>query len=165
MDCNYKNKYLKYKNKYLALKQEQILVGGANCPQVGFHQHIGECVQDAFLMIVLYSDNFSEHIQALFDSPSFNLEECMLAADRDPSNKLFLPIQIDNLSSEIKRHSKEYIKNIFDRYTNEKLTFAEDEALLSLSSQRLGFRPVYAQPSIKPDALPRLQRRDSVNES
>ncbi len=185
MNSDYKSKYIKYKNKYLALKQDiyiskqsvntlnnnnkylklkNKLTGGANCPQVGFHQHIGECVHDSFLMIILYSDNFSEHIQALFDSPNFNIEHCM-SADRDPSNKLFLPIQIEILSPEFKRHSLEYIKNIFERYTNEKLTFADDEALLSLSSQRLGFRPVYAPPSIKPESLPRLHRRDSINES
>ena len=79
MNNDYKSKYLKYKNKYLALKQDiyiskqsvdtlnyknkylkfkNELIGGANCPQVGFHQHISECLHDSFLMIVLYSDNF-----------------------------------------------------------------------------------------------------------
>jgi hypothetical protein len=164
---DYKNKYLKYKNKYLQLKN-QLIGGTANCPQNGFHHHIDECAHDSFLMIALYSDNFSEHIQKLFDHPSFNIEECMAEADRNSSNHFLMPIQIEpETSVQFHRYSKDYLQNIYERYKNEKLKYADEESLLALSSIRQRLRPIYAAPTepVKPRTLERIRRRDSINES
>ncbi len=164
---DYKEKYLKYKTKYLQLKKK--IIGGANCPQLGFHQHIGECVHDSLLMILLYSDNFSERIQTLFDSSNFRLEDCITEAE-SPFNKFFMPIQIETVpySSflDFSRYSKDYLKNIFERYQNEKLSFTENSFELSLSSRAERIWPVYAAPTKSiTRTLPRTNRRDSINES
>ena len=63
----FKQKYLKYKQKYLELK------GGAHCPRLGFHQYTGQCWNDAFQMIILYSNEISEPIQKMFNNPEFKL--------------------------------------------------------------------------------------------
>jgi hypothetical protein len=148
MKSIYKEKYLKYKNKYFQLLQ---LKGGAKCPNVGFHQHIGECWHDSFLMIMLYSDNFSEHIQKIFDTTDthkFDLKDCIKSAIL--SSPYFLkPLQIDDTEHDFEKFTSlggQYIKNIYERYNNEKLKFAS----ASIS---------------KDDPQNKLFRADSVNES
>jgi hypothetical protein len=144
---DYKNKYLKYKQKYLNLVKE--LKGGAKCPNVGFHQHIGECWHDSFLMIILYSDNFSEHIQKIFDTTDthkFDYKDCITYA-MSSSPKIFRPLQIDDSDFEnFIVYGGQYIANIFERYNNEKLEFAS----ASIS---------------KDDPQNTLFRADSVNQS
>ena len=165
---NYYLKYLKYKQKYLKLKNKE-LIGGANCPQSGFHQHIFECAHDSLLMILLYSDNYSERIQTLFDNTNFNIDECISAAN-SPLNRFFMPIQIDSPHvDDFYRYSKQYIKNIFERYENDKLPYSRDEKILSLSSRAAGVWPIYPIPSkvAEQRELPtkHRDRRDSINES
>ncbi len=165
---DYKQKYLKYKDKYLKLKNKY-LIGGSNCPQVGFHQHINECWHDSFLMIILYSDNFSERLQRLFDSSNFNIDEC-LRRHIELSEQIFIPIQIETSSKlqllKFEENAKNYIKNIYERYKNEKRRFTESRLELSLSSDTENIRPVYAAPTeIATRTLPKIARLDSINES
>ena len=175
MDNNKYFKYLKYKNKYLSLKDKYLklknnLVGGANCPQEGFYQHITECFNDSFLMIVLYSDGFSERIQTIFDNipNDIFLSDCVKYAYKN-SNELFMPLQIQSDADKalFYEHGPEYIKNIFDRYHNEKKPFINDD--ISLTSIVKGLRPVYDSAKVVDEVeLPdkhKLYRLDSVNQS
>ena len=119
---NYKKKYLKYKNKYLDLQKQ--LVGGAKCPKIGFSQHSGECWHDAYSTIILYSDNISNNIQRVFDSTDtykFNLEDCInYALTEIPRTLLPINIEEGNLENFL-NFSRQYINNLYQRYTNEKL--------------------------------------------
>jgi hypothetical protein len=166
MDNEYKKKYLKYKIKYLELMKTNLIGGVAECPQVGFHQHINECVHDSLLMILLYSDDFSERIQRLFDSLKFDIKDCKSIASMH-FNKFFIPIQIEKTNeSEFDKESMSYITNIYERYINEKKEFVEKGLIASLSSRAERVWPVYAAPTKQiTRTLPRLQRRDSINES
>jgi hypothetical protein len=172
MDFNYKQKYLKYKNKYLKLQSQ--LIGGANCPQTGFHQHISECEQDTLLMLVLYSDDFSERIQTIFDSITVDVDvdefitECVAYAHKN-SNEIFIPLQIQTDADKalFYEQGRLYIKNIYDRYNNEKKAFIPDDILVTSVSK--GLRPVYDSSKVIEDIKihdrHKLYRRDSINES
>lgn len=41
--------------------------GGANCPEEGFRQHLGECWNDSMMMNLCYSNGIGDRIQAFFD--------------------------------------------------------------------------------------------------
>ena len=175
---DYKNKYLKYKKKYLGLQdiltyswnsnmnKNKQLIGGANCAKVGFHQHKTECVHDALLMILLYSDNFSERLQEMLDNPSVNIDNIIRTAiDQDARFDIFKPLQLEETdNSLLLTFGRQYIENIVERYNNEKLEFVSDKDLTSLGKQ---LRPYYP-PSIndiKERKLPKTYRQDSVNYS
>ncbi len=117
----YKNKYLKYKNKYLQLKQ----LGGANCAQFGFNQHMGECWHDTLSMIFCYCDDIGESIQEIFKSEE-SFAQFINTIDIDEKNGIpldFLPVNFDlyNEGDKIKllELSKQYFNSLYDRYTNE----------------------------------------------
>jgi hypothetical protein len=150
---DYKNKYLKYKNKYLSLRDKYLnifseeyktkgynknkylslkksLKGGANCPKVGFFQHIGECWHDAFSMVLLYSDGLSEHIQNVFDN-NFNVDECIEYAKQN-SDRCLLPKNIKAKDyDKFIYHARQYISELYSRYMNDKKDFLEDLVLAS----------------------------------
>jgi hypothetical protein len=119
---DYKTKYLKYKMKYLQLK------GGGKCPKIGHRQHLGECWHDAFLMIILYGDGISEHIQHIFDNVYVEEIEGMLVymiRNLDiPENYFLTPLHI-NMKNEkdydnFNICAGNYIKFLHERYKNEK---------------------------------------------
>ncbi len=117
---NYKNKYLKYKNKYLDLKTR--LIGGADCPTLGFYQHSGECWHDSLSMILLYSNGLSENIQAMFNSEHFSAEECIQQAIGNPQLDFLLPKNIEPENyGQFMDYAKEYISQLQSRYLNDKL--------------------------------------------
>ena len=145
-NLNYKNKYfnlrLKYlnifdgienpkdfqtsnKNKYCALKRnidssKQTLKGGANCPMLGFYQHRGECWHDAMSMILLYSDELSEHFQTIFDN-DFDVTDCIEYAKSDVPYFLML-INIEPKDYEmLYENARIYFSELYSRYMNEKL--------------------------------------------
>ncbi len=164
---NYKEKYLKYKKKYLELK------GGANCPKMGFFQHLTECWHDSLMMVLLFSDGLSEHIQKIFDETSeykFNLDDCMhYAIAHTP--KYLRPINISDADNEIfMTYAKEYIRSIFERYENEKLSIIPFDRIPPPIAKKPIISPEFAkilkikQPSKIQQGGTRY-RRDSVNES
>lgn len=124
----YKAKYLKYKQKYLELK------GGKICPNVGFHQHIGECWHDSYSMLMLYTDNISDNIQNVlenytksFESIEDLVEDILNFAENNENLKIYLPLNIDSsVYDKFKKYSRNYITNLFKRYLNEKLKLAKD---------------------------------------
>jgi hypothetical protein len=136
MDKNndFKLKYLKYKKKYLSLKDvlntsnKNELSGGANCPRIGFSQHIGECWNDSFSMIMLYSDNLSEPIQQLFDNDflwngKYDPNELWFEYINDfEHNKHLLPPNIETREdfNKFLIEGKLYIEHLFNRYHNDK---------------------------------------------
>ena len=68
------------------------LTGGANCPQIGYSQHFGECWHDALSTSLLYSDIISDDIQELFNTNT-NIHSII---DRINKSKAYLiPINID----------------------------------------------------------------------
>jgi hypothetical protein len=132
MDNFYYQKYLKYRNKYLSLKNDIImtdtnhrnkylsLMGGANCPKIGYSQHKGECWHDSLSIALLYSDILSDHHQALFDNPTFNASNIVR---RDPSTfkEHLMPINIEPEDYELfLRLSEDYINSLHERYINDK---------------------------------------------
>ena len=97
----YKTKYLKYKRKYLQLKtqfggetldmlKKKITYNEYHCtnPNNFFHQHAGECWNDAIQMLICFSDEIKISVQ----SKLYNLtpEEIVQMAYLDNRNK-FLP--------------------------------------------------------------------------
>jgi hypothetical protein len=119
------------KNKYLSLRDELIkneLSGGANCPRIGFSQHIGECWNDSFSMIMLYSDNLSEPIQQLFDNDflwngKYDPNELWFEYINDfEHNKHLLPPNIETREdfNKFLIEGKLYIEHLFNRYHNDK---------------------------------------------
>ena len=148
------NKYLKYKKKYLELK------GGANCPKIGFHQHIGECWHDAFMMVILYSDGIGEHIQKIFDQTSeykFDIND-LITYNITNTPPFLKPLNISEKDNDkFYTHSFNYIKNIFDRYENEKLSILPPKP------------PVPPKPEHLKNILIKKggvrYRRDSINQS
>ena len=132
---DYKNKYLKYKNKYLSLRDKYLnifseehktkgynknkLIGGANCPILGYYQHKGECWHDSLSMVLLYSDGLSGHIQNVFEN-DFNIDECIESAKQNPP--FLIPKNIEDKDyDEFIQLSKIYISELQSRYINEKL--------------------------------------------
>jgi hypothetical protein len=123
----YKMKYLKYKQKYINVKYKQI--GGAQCHRAGFNNHSGECSNDSFSMIMLYSNNLSEPIQELFNDVFLDSY-----GDWDPpnewieyiynfeNNKHLLPPNIETREdfNIFIDEGSNYIKQLFDRYHNDK---------------------------------------------
>jgi hypothetical protein len=126
---NYKDKYLKYKSKYLQLKE--ILEGGVNLPQIGLQQHAGECWNDTISTLLLYNNTTGDIIQNIFDT--YTIEEIFRIIDENlHSRKIpscFFPINIEESNeSEFNyfvRESKEYIRNLYNRYKNESLEIPE----------------------------------------
>jgi hypothetical protein len=121
---DYYNKYILYKTKYLQLKKQ---FGGANCPVIGFTQHLGECWSDSILTTLLYSDNISEPIQELFDthfnnSGNFNPPKSWFDyIHNHDENILLLPPNITR--SDFGLFIKEgilLIEQLFNRYRNDK---------------------------------------------
>ncbi len=167
---NYKLKYLKYKKKYLELK------GGANCPKMGFFQHLTECWHDALTMILLFSDGLSEHVQKIFDETSeykFNLDDCMQYAIAH-TPKYIRPINISDADNEIfMTYAKDYIRSIFERYENEKLSIIPFDKipppLLPKPDFTLPASVIEANKKLtqerKPIVKKSLYRRDSINQS
>ena len=167
---NYKEKYLKYKNKYLELK------GGANCPKMGFFQHLTECWHDALIMILLFSDGLSEHIQKILDETDtykFNLDDCMKFANTH-TPKYLKPINISESDNELfMQYAKDYIRSIFERYENEKLSIIPFDKipppLLPKPDFTLPPAVIEANKKIaqaqKPIVKKSLYRRDSINQS
>jgi hypothetical protein len=143
MDNNYKLKYLKYRNKYLSLKNE--LLGGSNCPRIGFNQHSGECWNDSFSMIVLFSDKISDPIQRLFDN------DFLLNNNYEPNplwfeyindfnnNKHLLPPNIETKEdfNIFLTYGKLYIEELFNRYHNDKLakTIKKSQAVINIQNK------------------------------
>ncbi len=123
-----KNKYLSLRDKYLNIFSEEHktkgynknkLIGGANCPILGYYQHKGECWHDSLSMVLLYSDGLSEHIQTVFDN-NFNVDECIKFAKKNPP--FFIPKNIEDKDyDEFIQLSKKYISELQSRYINEKL--------------------------------------------
>ena len=150
---NYKEKYLKYKRKYLEIK------GGANCPNIGFYQHMGECWHDALTMLLLYSDGLSEHIQKIFDTTSeykFDYEDCIKYAYNNTPEYL----QPLNIEKEVDykvffKNSIDYIRQLYSRYMNDKLPVLPKQRLSTIHTGEL--RQI--EPSFK------RFRRNSINES
>jgi hypothetical protein len=133
MDINYKSKYLKYKNKYLDLK------GGANCPRLGFNQHLGECWNDGLSTLLLYTDTLSELIQFIFESELYQqkngdtitlriIPEWLAYLNDYYNNKELLPPNIEeqNFKQFIDYGSK-YISMLFNRYHNDKKPVTKDK--------------------------------------
>jgi hypothetical protein len=109
----YQKKILKYIKK---------MDGGTcrTCPKTGFHQHKGECWNDALTMLLLYSDEMSEHIQEIFDS-GFNFDDCVRYA-KIHSPKYLLPLNIEDADyDKYVKYSEEYLNSIYKRYKNESL--------------------------------------------
>jgi hypothetical protein len=107
----YQKKILKYIKK---------MDGGTcrTCPKTGFHQHKGECWNDALSTILIYSDGISENIQEIFDS-SFNFDDCVRYA-KIHSPKYLLPINIEDEDyDKYVKYCKKYFNNIYKRYINE----------------------------------------------
>jgi hypothetical protein len=123
----YKMKYLKYKQKYINKKNKQI--GGAQCHRAGFNQHLGECSNDSFSMIMLYSNNLSEPIQELFNdvfldssgewNPPDEWKDYIIDFE---NNKHLLPPNIETKKDFdiFIAEGSNYIKQLFDRYHNDK---------------------------------------------
>ncbi len=119
---DYKTKYLKYKTKYLKLK------GGANCPNIGFRNHLGECWHDAYSMIVLYSDGIGDYIQNLFDRNPFSTSEEFINDIIRFGNyympDFFLPIHIYKRNEDdmdvFNDTANIYLDNLYKRYVNNK---------------------------------------------
>ncbi len=136
MNNDFKHKYLKYKNKYLELK------GGANCPRLGFNQYSGQCWNDSFQMIILYSNGISEPIQKIFDDPVFQEINHDGTLEFNPpkdwleyiknyqQNKHLLPINIEtDNDKDCKRFINEgynYISRLYKRYHNDKKAISKD---------------------------------------
>ena len=124
----FKLKYLKYKQKYLELK------GGKNCPNLGFHQHIGECWHDAYSTIMLYTDNISNNAQYILENykQSFEtieelVENILEFAENNNQIQILLPLNIDeSVYGKYKRYCRVYFLSLFNRYLNEKLKLAKD---------------------------------------
>jgi len=122
---DYKTKYLKYKNKYLQLKN---LNGGANCPNIGHHQHLGECWHDSYTMIMLYSDDIGNYLQHIFDSHQFanidHLIKDLFSFGYENMPNYLLPFNIykgNYRDRQMFEHTAtSYIKNLYERYINEK---------------------------------------------
>ncbi len=147
-------KYLKYKNKYNELKNN--LIGGANCPRIGFSQHRGECWHDSLSTCLLYSDGLSEHIQSIFDNPSIRIDDIIY---RDPSTfkEYLLPINIEpeNRAAYLE-FAKKYILSLRGRYLNDKLP-----KLISPIVSSTNDVPKPPPPIL----IPRRARRDSLSYS
>ncbi len=134
MTNEFKDKYLKYKKKYLELK------GGAHCPRLGFHQYTGQCWNDAFQMIILYSNELSEPIQHFFNNPEFKIPKrsedgeiikgefefnkehlgWLTYINNYEMNKDLLPLNIE--FEDFKQFIEQgiiYIENLFNRYHND----------------------------------------------
>lgn len=118
MEQFYKNKYLKYKEKYL-------LSGGVctNCAKVGFQQHNGECWHDSFSTIMLFSDDFSEGIQKIFN-PEFDARMRIRFVSTRPDSypKYFLPPNISDSGPDFQKFcefSSTYLTNLYKLYVNE----------------------------------------------
>jgi hypothetical protein len=162
---NYKKKYLKYKNKYLDLQKQ--LVGGAKCPKIGFSQHSGECWHDAYSTIILYSDNISNNIQRVFDSTDtykFNLEDCInYALTEIPRTLLPINIEEGNLENFL-NFSRQYINNLYQRYTNEKLAPVPYRTMPKNITKKQASYYIERQPlPQETKGLP--PRRNSINQS
>jgi hypothetical protein len=169
---NYKDKYLKYRTKYLELKNKK-LIGGANCPKIGYFQHISECWHDALMIILLYSDGLSDHVQKIFDETDtykFDIDECIEYAITN-SPQYLKPINISPADNIIfMEYAKEYIKSLFARYNNEKLSIIPYDKIpppiapkpkFTLSPEIIEANRKIPDPPIKPSRY----RRDSINES
>jgi hypothetical protein len=169
---NYKEKYLKYKKKYLELK------GGANCPKMGFFQHLSECWHDALMMIFLFSDGLSEHTQKIFDETSeykFDLDDCMKYAIANTPSYL-KPINISPSDNDVfMTYAKDYIRSVFERYENEKLSFIPYDKIPPPIAPKpnVAFKPaiIVQPPSIESKKVAEekpkktLYRRDSINQT
>ena len=122
---DYKTKYLKYKNKYLQLKN---LNGGAKCPNIGHHQHLGECWHDSYTMIMLYSDDIGNYLQHIFDLHQFanidHLIKDLFSFGYENMPDYLLPFNIykGNYRDRqmFEQTATSYIKNLYERYINEK---------------------------------------------
>ena len=91
----------------------------STCPNYGFQQHNGECWHDSFSMLMLYSDELSEHIQNIFDK---DFDKCAEYAEiHSPKYLLPMNIEPENYKEYIK-WCKDYFNNMYNRYNNEKLT-------------------------------------------
>lgn len=144
----YKSKYLKYKKKYFEFKKK--IFGGANCPLIGYYQHKGECWHDSITMILIYGDEIGEHIQRIFDN-SFDLDDCIDYAIKNTPSYL-RPANISEKDTDLFiEYSKDYIKNIYDRYQNDKLSIKPQSISSKIPS------PLAKKPA--------LYRRDSINET
>ena len=118
----YQEKYLKYKKKYFQLKMS----GGANCANMGFTQHQEECWNDSLSMIFCYCDGIGETIQEIFRSEE-SFTEFITNIDINELNGIpleLLPPNFDLDKEDDKKKllhlSKEYIKELYKRYLNEK---------------------------------------------
>ena len=176
---NYKDKYLKYKHKYLELKNKKI-IGGANCPKIGYFQHISECWHDSLMIILLYSDGLSDHVQKIFDETDtykFDIDECIEYAITN-SPQYLKPINISPADNTIFiEYAKEYIKSLFARYNNEKLSIIPYDKIpppiapkpkFTLSPEVIEANRKIIEANRKipdPPIKPSRYRRDSINES
>ena len=124
----FKLKYLKYKQKYLELK------GGKICPSLGFHQHISECWHDAYITMMLYTDNMSDIIQHILENyeKSFKtleelVEDILNFAKNNQNLQILLPLNIDaNVYGKYERYCRTYFLNLFNRYFNERIKLEKD---------------------------------------
>ncbi len=164
---DYKNKYLKYKKKYLDLQKESTnlqLIGGANCPNIGFIQHFNECWHDSYSTIFLFSDNVADHIQRIFDSNGsykFNLEDCIQYALTNMP-KTLIPFNIEEENMEVfLKYAREYIKNLYIRYSNEKLHPHSYKRMPRNASQQV----IDAILNTAPTKSVGRPRRNSINQS
>ncbi len=162
---NYKEKYLKYKKKYLQLK------GGANCPKLGFYQHIGECWHDSLIMILLYSDELSEHVQTIFDETpeyNFDIDECIEYAFSDSENTPIFMKPLNILGKDVpmfKHFAKEYIKSIFDRYRNDKLNIIPQSGATAEATADAGATAEPVSKKLLEPVSDIFFRLDSINET
>ena len=136
------------KNKYLSLRDglnKNKLSGGAICPRIGFNQHSGECWNDSFSMIMLYSDYLSDPIQQLFDNDFlwngiYDPNELWIEYINDfENNKHLLPPNIETKEdfNKFLTEGKLYIEQLFNRYHNDKKPQVEGTQSYLLKPQKL----------------------------
>lgn len=128
----------KYRNTKKIIRNMKIrknkITGGANCPRIGYSQHLGECWHDGISTALLYSDVLSEHHQKIFDDPEFNLESIITTA-REKSDKRLLPLNIEDKDyDKFETLSRGYINSLYERYMNDKLPTASE--LMKISSKK-----------------------------
>ena len=123
------------------------LNGGANCHNIGFHQHLGECWNDALSMLVIYNDGIGDYLQTLFnsfqinDTIEYNIHKYLFSRVFIDSPTFLLPYNIPDNAIEEPEFTQiifDYINAMAKRYLNDKkkapVSAKEHSALFRQSS-------------------------------